>query len=167
MKFKLEELPKIVNNLERLSQIDMLQTIAYRLQRNHDKIESAYKSYMKSRAKLERKYGKYRTKKGNDILTLAFKDENAERGKWQDEKGHEVKDFIENPQLTYWEANNDDDMSKFEDEVKSLNNTETEEIDVRTVKISELVKAEGGGQTAPINIKPMLLGGLENMIVEG
>ncbi|HEX3074073.1 MAG TPA: hypothetical protein VHP30_10710 [Ignavibacteriales bacterium] len=167
MKFKLEELPKIVNNLERLSQIDMLQTVAYRLQRNHDKIESAYKAYMKSRTKLERKYGKYKTKKDNEILTLAFKDENAERGKWQDDKGHEVKDFIENPQLTYWEANNDEDMSKYEDEVKGINNNETEEIDIHTVKISELVKAEGGGQTTPINIKPMLLSGLGNIIIEG
>ncbi|HEX2983503.1 MAG TPA: hypothetical protein VHO28_08180 [Ignavibacteriales bacterium] len=167
MKFKLEELPKIVSNLERLCQIDMLQTIAYHLQRNHDKIESEYKLYMKSRAKLERKYGKYKTKKDSETLTLAFKDENAERGAWQDEKGQDVKDFIENPQLTYWEANNDEEMGKFEIETKELNGTETAEIDVRTVKISELVKAEGGGQTTPINIKPMLLSGLGNIIIEG
>lgn len=167
MKFKLEELPKIVNNLERLCQIDMLQKTAYCLQRNRDKIESEYKLYMKSRAKMERKYGKYKTKKDSETLTLAFKDETSERGNWKDENGQDVKEFVENPQLTYWEANNDEDMSKFENETKELNNTETGEIDVRAVKISELAKAESGGQTTPINIRPALLSGLESIIIEG
>lgn len=60
MKFKLKELTKLVNNLEHLTQIEMVQKTAYWLQRSHDKLESELSRYNESRVKLERKYGSYK-----------------------------------------------------------------------------------------------------------